>query len=192
MISKKQVWRPQMLSLILIGGWSSYQVTDVVLFLSCQRLLFMEEPRKWLLVCAGPLLRPGWIWQKTGDHADPYQGEPQGGQALWVPVWQPPLPWEEADPVCGFHAHQRTLFLPVTIPSTWEELEAGKSKSMCGHLLSLWRGSSYYIQIWQRASQSKAEQVCSRTYCILYCILLTSLKASWRHHGLCLSYNSET
>ena len=87
---------------------------DFISFLfSHWRLLFMEEPREWLLVCAGPLLHPEWAWEEPGDLADPHPGEWQGGQALWIPVWWPTLPREEADSMCGLHAHQGTLLLKI-------------------------------------------------------------------------------
>ena len=106
-------------SLIQDPSWSRL---SLCLFHS-SRLLFMEEPREWLLVCAGLLLHPEWAWEEPGDLADPHQGEWQGGQALWIPVWWPTLPREEADPMCGLHAHQGTLLLKITIPgvhSSWE------------------------------------------------------------------------
>ena len=96
---------------------------DSISFLSHWRLFLMEEPREWLLVCAGPLLHPERAREKPGDLADSHQGEWQGRQALWISVWWPTLPWEEADPMCGLHAHQGTLLLKITIPgahSSWE------------------------------------------------------------------------
>lgn len=80
------------------------------------RLLLMEEPRKRLLVCAGPLLHPEWAWKKPGDLADPHQSEQQGGQALSVSFWWPSLPWEEANTMCCLHAHQGTVLPKITIP----------------------------------------------------------------------------
>lgn len=35
----------------------------------------MEEPREWLLVCAGPLLHPERAREELGDLADSHQGE---------------------------------------------------------------------------------------------------------------------
>lgn len=96
---------------------------DCVSFLSHWRLLLMEEPGEWLLVRAGPLLHPERAREKPGDLADPHQGEWPGGQALWIPVWRPSVPREEADPLCGFHAHQGTLLLKMTVSgahSSWE------------------------------------------------------------------------
>ena len=104
---------------------------DFISFLfSCWRLLFMEEPREWLLVCAGPLLHPEWAREEPGDLADPHQGEWQGGQALWIPIWWPTLPREEADPMCGLHAHQGTLLLKITIPGVHSSWEATNHLSM--------------------------------------------------------------
>lgn len=83
----------------------------------------MEEPREWLLVCSGALLHPERAREKSGDHADPHQGEPQGGQTLWVSLGWPTLPPEEANPLCRLHAHQGTLLLRRTMPgvhSSWE------------------------------------------------------------------------
>lgn len=97
----------------------------VVSFLSCWRLLLVEEPRKRLLVCASPLLHPGGAWKRPGNHADPHQGEWQSCQALWVSVWWPTLPWEEADPLCGLHAHQGTLLQSIAISgvhSSWDAM----------------------------------------------------------------------
>lgn len=64
-----------------------------------------------LLVCAGPLRHPERAREKPGPLADPDQGELQGGQELRVSVQRPAIPREEADPVCGLHAHQGPLLL---------------------------------------------------------------------------------
>lgn len=59
--------------------------TDFISFLFSHWLLFMEEPREWLLVCAGPA--PSWMsmgraWRSCRSSPE---GEWQGGQALWIP-----------------------------------------------------------------------------------------------------------
>lgn len=104
--------------------WCGEQLPElahqVFSFLSRPRLLLLEEPGKRFLVCAGSLLHPGGTWQRPGDHADPYTGKLQGGQTLRVPVRWSPFEWEETDPMCGVHAHQRAPLPQVTVPPSWE------------------------------------------------------------------------
>ena len=46
------------------------------------RVLLMEEPWTWFVVCPGSLQRPQRVWQAAGDNADPDTGQLHGGHQL--------------------------------------------------------------------------------------------------------------
>lgn len=120
------------------------------------RILLMEEPWTWLLVCPGALQRPEWVWKAAGDNADPDTGQLHGGHQLWVLVWRPPLQREEADSLCGLHADERALFqlttqLPnctVMMPQT--DLTDLTDLTYCQHsgMIQAWQDAAYFKHRW--------------------------------------------
>lgn len=96
--------------------WESKEFGVVLkAWLLCCRLLLMEKPRPWLVVCPGPVQRPQRVWEAVGDHADPHTGQLHGGHQLWVLVRRPALQREETDTVRGLHVDQRALLQLIVL-----------------------------------------------------------------------------